>query len=138
MVVNVLWPFVPAAIAFRYTHADDSVMIFALSFIAMIPCANLIGFAGQEIARKMPRVFGILFETTMGSIVEIVLFMVLLSKDDPLHTNFAVIRAAILGSILSTMLLCLGLCFFAGGLRRDEQTFHESVSEVGNGLLLTA
>ena len=40
--------------------------IFALCYIAMVPCANLIGFAGQELARKMPRVFGILVETTLG------------------------------------------------------------------------
>ena len=72
-------------------------------------------------------------ETTFGSIVEIVLFMVLLTKG-----QYPVIQAAILGSILATMLLCLGLCFFAGGLRRDEQTFDEAISEVGNGLLLIA
>jgi Ca2+:H+ antiporter len=101
----------------------------------MVPCANLVGFAGQELARKLPRVLGILFETTLGSIVEIILFIVLLTRTE---SQISVIKAAILGSILSTMLLCLGLCFFFGGLRRTEQSFHESVSEVGNGLLLTA
>jgi Ca2+:H+ antiporter len=99
----------------------------------MVPSANLVGFAGQELARKLPRVFGILLETTLGSIVEIVLFMVLLTKDE-----ITVIQAAIVGSILSTMLLCLGMCFFVGGLKRSEQSFDESVGEVGNGLLLTA
>lgn len=49
-----------------------------------------------------------------------------------------VIRAAILGSILANLLLCLGFCFFAGGLRRDEQVFDEVISEVGNGQLLMA
>ena len=49
-----------------------------------------------------------------------------------------VIRAAILGSILANLLLCLGFCFFAGGLRRDEQQFDEVISEVGNGQLLMA
>jgi Ca2+:H+ antiporter len=107
--------------------------IFILNYIAMVPCANLIGFAGQELARKLPKVFGILIETTLGSVVEIVLFMVLLN-----HNEFAVIRAAILGSILATLLLCLGMCFVAGGIRHPEQEFDEVVSEVGNGLLLTA
>lgn len=51
---------------------------------------------------------------------------------------FNVIKAAILGSILATMLLCLGLCFFAGGLRHEEQTFSDAISEAGSGLLLTA
>lgn len=49
-----------------------------------------------------------------------------------------VIRAAILGSILANLLLCLGFCFFAGGLRRNEQEFDEVISEVGNGQLLMA
>lgn len=64
--VNLLWPFVPAALAVRYARNDLGVTIFALCYIAMIPCANLIGFAGQELARKLPRVFGILIETTLG------------------------------------------------------------------------
>lgn len=63
--------------------------------------------------------------------------MVLLhnSVDDNL---IPVIRAAILGSILANLLLCLGFCFFAGGMRRDSQEFDEVVSEVGNGQLLMA
>ncbi|TVY80776.1 Vacuolar cation/proton exchanger [Lachnellula suecica] len=133
--VNLLWPFVPAALAVRYARKDLGVIIFALCYIAMVPCANLIGFAGQELARKLPRVWGILVETTLGSVVEIVLFMVLLSGPE---TNIEVIQAAILGSILATLLLCLGMCFFVGGMKRDEQKFNETISEVGSGLLLTA
>jgi Ca2+:H+ antiporter len=131
--VNLLWPVVPAAIALQYARKDLHLAIFILNYIAMVPCANLIGFAGQELSRKLPKVFGILIETTLGSVVEIVLFMVLLNQD-----QFAVIQAAILGSILATLLLCLGLCFVAGGIRHPEQEFDEVVSEVGNGLLLTA
>lgn len=118
---------------FLDTLPDDHILIFILSYIAMAPCANLIGFAGQEFARKVPHVFGVLIETTVGSIVEIILFMVLLSKD-----QFLVIKAAILGSILATMLLCLGLCFFVGGIYHEEQTFSDTISEAGSGLLLTA
>ena len=63
--------------------------------------------------------------------------MVLLHNDVN-NKLIPVIRAAILGSILANLLLCLGACFFIGGLTRDEQEFHEVVSEVGNGLLLVA
>jgi Ca2+:H+ antiporter len=131
--VNILWPIVPAAIALNYARKDLHLVVFILNYIGMVPCANLVGFAGQELARKLPRVVGILLETTLGSVVEIILFMVLLSRDE-----YVVIQAAILGSILSTMLLCLGMCFFVGGMRRDEQCFDEAIGEVGNGLLLTA
>ncbi|EON96626.1 putative ca2+ h+ antiporter protein [Phaeoacremonium minimum UCRPA7] len=133
MVVSILWPVVPAAIAVKYARHEWHMAIFVLAYIAMVPCANLVGFAGQEFARKVPHVAGVLVETCFGSVVEIVLFMVLLSRD-----QFPVIQAAILGSILATMLLCLGLCFFAGGMKRDESSFSEVVSEAGNGLLLTA
>ncbi|PBP23556.1 Ca2+/H+ antiporter [Diplocarpon rosae] len=131
--VNILWPVVPAAIVVRYAHPELDLLVFILNYIAMVPCANLIGFAGQELARKLPKVLGVLVETTLGSFVEIVLFMVLLTSD-----QYAVIRAAILGSILATLLLCLGLCFFIGGMKREEQCFSDVVSEVGSGLLLTA
>jgi Ca2+:H+ antiporter len=62
--VNFLWPVVPAAIAVRFAMPESHLAIFVLSYIAMVPCANLIGFAGQELARKLPHVFGILAETT--------------------------------------------------------------------------
>ena len=58
MIVNALWPFVPAAIAIHFARPDLHVWIFALNYIAMVPAANLLGFAGQELARKLPKVFG--------------------------------------------------------------------------------
>lgn len=71
--------------------------------------------------------------------MEIILFMVLITRSGSDGIDYIqVIKAAILGSILATMLLCLGLCFFVGGLRREESSFDEAVSEVGAGLLLTA
>lgn len=58
MLVNVLWPFVPAAIAIHFARPELHVWVFALNYIAMVPTANLLGFAGQELARKLPKVFG--------------------------------------------------------------------------------
>ncbi|PYI26369.1 vacuolar H+/Ca2+ exchanger [Aspergillus indologenus CBS 114.80] len=137
MLVNVLWPFVPAAIAIHFARPDLHVWVFALNYIAIVPSANLLGFAGGELAKKLPKVFGVLLETTLSSVVEIVLFMVLIHNDRN-GDLIPVIQAAILGSVLANLLLCLGLCFFFGGITREEQSFHEAVSEVGSGLLLVA
>lgn len=140
--VNVLWPFVPAGIALHFARPDLHVWIFAINYIAMVPSANLLGFAGQELARKLPKVAGILIETALGSVVEIILFMVLIVKDNGTGVGsgnlIPVIQAAILGSVLTNLLLCLGACFFVGGLRRKVQKFHANISEVGSGLLLVA
>ncbi|KAE8548007.1 hypothetical protein EYB25_009800 [Talaromyces marneffei] len=137
MIVNILWPFVPAAIVMGFARPDLDVWVFALNYIAIIPTANLLGFAGGELARKLPRVYGVLLETSLTSAVEIILFMILIKTDNS-DELINVIQAAILGSILANLLLCLGLCFFFGGLRRNEQILHEAVSEVGSGLLLVA
>jgi Ca2+:H+ antiporter len=142
--VNILWPIVPVAILLHFLTPNSHMWIFALCYISMIPTANLLGFAGQEFARKMPKVSGILIETAFGSIVEIVLFIILIAKHKSSEgsgedSNFIpIIQAAILGSILTNLLLCLGLCFFVGGIRSQVQTFHAVVSEVGSGILLVA
>ena len=64
--------------------------------------------------------------------------MILIAKNSSHDELIPVIRAAILGSILANLLLCLGFCFFVGGMNRDEQVFDEAISEVGSGLLLVA
>ncbi|KAK5660606.1 hypothetical protein OQA88_13170 [Cercophora sp. LCS_1] len=140
MLVNVLWPVVVVAFALQF-FPGLHLWKFAAAYVAVIPSANLLGFAGQEFARKMPKVAGILIETTFGSIVEIILFVVLIVKHESGHKEgnlVPIIQAAILGSILTNLLLCLGLCFFFGGLRQTTRKFHAIVSEVGTGLLLVA
>jgi len=132
-VCNVIWPVVPVAILVRYLRPELHLIIFVLDYLSMIPCANLIGFAGQELSRKLYKVWGVIFETTLGSVVEIIMFMVLCR-----NSQFQVIKAAILGSILATQLLCLGLCFVVGGMRYTELEFSEVIGEVGSDLLLTA
>ncbi|KAF4119900.1 Ca2+:H+ antiporter, partial [Geosmithia morbida] len=141
--VNVLWPFVPLAIILHFLDGLE-LWKFVAAYIAVIPSANLVGFAGQEFARKMPKVAGILLETTFGSIIEIILFVSLIVKHNSHVGNgdegnlIPIIQAAILGSILTNLLLCLGLCFFFGGLRYESQSFHAVVSESATGLLLVA
>ena len=82
---------------------------------------------------------GVILETFLGGVVEIVLFMVLLHNNNNETDNLIpVIRSAILGSVLANLLLCLGACFFFGGIGRNEQDFDPAISEVANGLLLVA
>nr|GFD55016.1 hypothetical protein [Tanacetum cinerariifolium] len=94
-----LWPVVPVAIALvcrppcivsslftndfqHFAKPEWELAIFITSFIAMVPAANMLGFAGQELSRKMPqKAIAVVLETTLGSVVEIILFMVLLKRD---------------------------------------------------------
>lgn len=111
MISNLLWPFTIAAFALHFIKNEEGEVAhpmwsFITAYIGMVPAANLLGFAGQELARKLPKVIGVILETTFGSIVEIILFMVLISGGD---RNVPVIRSAILGSLLANLLLCLGM-----------------------------
>ncbi|KAK5129685.1 hypothetical protein LTR08_002977 [Meristemomyces frigidus] len=132
---NFLWPFTIAALVLHFGFPHYELWIFITAYIGMVPAANLVGFGGAELARKLPKVAGVITETTFGSIVEIIVFMVLISGG---NQNVSVIRAAILGSILANLLFCLGLCFFVGGIFHPQQVFHEAISEVGSNLMLVA
>ena len=108
---NLLWPFTIAAIPLHFILTEEGetrypMWSFITAYIGMVPAANLLGFAGQELARKIPKVVGVVLETTFGSLVEIILFMVLISGGD---AKVPVIKAAILGSILANLLFCLGM-----------------------------
>lgn len=70
-------------------------------------------------------------QTTVAASVEIILCILLLFKG-----QFQVIQAALLGSMLANLLLCIGLCFCVGGLRTKDQEFSEALVETGGGLLL--
>lgn len=120
---NILWPFTIAAMVMHFNFDDNHLWVFICSYIGMVPAANLVGFAGQELARKMPLVIGVILETTLGSVVEVILFMVLV-KD----WKFEVIRAAILGSILANVLFCLGESFHMVSLESSLTVFEDSAS----------
>ena len=107
---NLLWPFTIAAMILHFRYPHHQLWVFITSYIGMVPAANLVGFAGQELARKLRKVAGVMLETTFGSIVEIILFMVLIVGGE--H-NVPVIRAAILGSILANLLFCLGIAAYS-------------------------
>lgn len=136
MMTNSLWPFTIAAIVLHYYFDEHQLWIFVTAYIGMVPAANLVGFSGHQLARKLNPTLGILVETAIGSCVELILLCVLIIQ--PGNMSIRVIRAVILGSILANLLLCLGLCFFVGGIFYPNQSFHVAISEVACNLMLVA
>lgn len=136
MLTNSLWPFTIAAMILHYCYNANQLWIFVTAYIGMVPAANLVGFAGHQLAQKLPTTLGVLVETAIGSCVELVLLSVLIQQ--PGELSIRVIRAVILGSILANLLLCLGLCFFVGGIFYPNQSFHVAISEVACNLMLVA
>ncbi|SPO04939.1 related to calcium/proton exchanger [Cephalotrichum gorgonifer] len=95
----------------------DPTSVFVLNFFAIIPLAAVLSFATEEISMKLGETMGGLLNATFGNAVELIVSIAALRKD-----QIEVVQASMLGSILSNLLLVLGMCFFFGGLRNLRNT----------------
>lgn len=115
--INILLGFLPfACMSHIFRWSDGSV--FILNFLAMVPLASMLGVFTEELAAHTNDVIGGLINATFGNAVELVVAIQAL-----LHNDFRVVQASLIGSMLSNLLLVLGMCFFFGGIKYSEQTF---------------
>lgn len=105
-------------------------VVFALNAVAIIPLASLLSYATESVAIRLGDTIGALLNVTFGNAVELIIFIIALVKKE-----VRVVQAAALGSILSNLLLILGMCFVAGGLRFREQLYNSTVSQMSACLL---
>ncbi|TFY51698.1 hypothetical protein EVJ58_g10431 [Rhodofomes roseus] len=97
------------ALNFALPHTDSNdTLIFIFSFLAIIPLAKLLAFATDELSIR-------------GNAVELIVAIIAL-----IHCELQVVQSSLVGSILSNLLLVLGMCFFAGGVKFSEQGFGQS------------
>lgn len=131
--VNILLVAAPAGIAINYIHSVDRVAVFVVNFIAIIPLAAMLSFATEEIALRTGETLGGLLNATFGNAVELIVAVIALA-----HKEVVIVQTSLIGSILSNLLLVLGMCFFFGGLRRREQYFNTTVAQTSASLLALA
>lgn len=65
--------------------------------------------------------------------MELIVAILALTRDE-----VAIVQTSLIGSILSNLLLVLGMCFIAGGYRRREQYFNTTVVDSAASLLILA
>ncbi|CDH56696.1 calcium proton exchanger [Lichtheimia corymbifera JMRC:FSU:9682] len=129
--INVLVVFIPLGIASHFVW--NSTVVFILNFIAIIPLAKLLGFATEDIALRTGEVIGGLLNASFGNAVELIVSIIALTQN-----LVVVVQASMLGSILSNLLLVLGMCFWFGGIRYQEQVFNQIVAQTSSSLLFIA
>ncbi|XP_070555360.1 uncharacterized protein [Ptychodera flava] len=140
ILVNLL-VFVVVALLYGYLdHADtpqSSNVKFILSLLAIIPLAYYIGMAIASIAAQSTFAVGAVLNATFGSIVEIVLYITALlhGKQGDDHCYSELVKAALTGTILATLLFIPGLCMILGGLKHHEQRFNWRSAGVSSALL---
>ena len=76
---------------------------------------------------------GGLLNATFGNAVELIVSIVALKEGE-----IRVVQASMLGSIISNLLLVLGMCFVAGGIYYDEQVFNQTAAQTSSSLMALA
>ncbi|TBU42360.1 calcium/proton exchanger [Dichomitus squalens] len=132
--LNVLLVFIPISWACHFALSksnEHDTLIFVFSFLAIIPLAKLLAFATDELSMRVGQTLAGLLNATLGNAVELIVAIIAL-----VQCQLQVVQASLIGSILSNLLLVLGMCFFAGGTRFSEQGFGVSVVQLNSSLLI--
>ncbi|KAJ8589017.1 Calcium/proton exchanger [Rhizopogon salebrosus TDB-379] len=127
---NVLLVFIPISWAINFVLPNQYTLIFVLTFLAIIPLAKLLAFATDELSIRVGQTLAGLLNATLGNAVELIVSIIALTK-----CELTIVQSSLVGSILSNLLLVLGMCFFAGGMRFSEQGFGQSAVQLNSSLL---
>ncbi|CAI9088995.1 OLC1v1023477C2 [Oldenlandia corymbosa var. corymbosa] len=132
--LNLLVPCGPLAIIVD-TWTSHHVWVFFLSLLGIIPLAERLGWATEQLACFTGPTVGGLLNATFGNATELIISMYALNNG-----MIRVVQQSLLGSILSNMLLVLGCAFFGGGIvhSHKEQLFNKANAALNSGLLLMA
>ncbi|MBD2448168.1 calcium/proton exchanger [Nostoc sp. FACHB-152] len=120
----VLLLFIPVSLAAHFLEWGD-LIVFATAGLAILPLAAWMGTATEEIAVVVGPTLGGLLNATFGNATELIIALVALKAG-----LVDVVKASVTGSIISNLLLVMGLSMFLGGIRYKEQTFQPIVARV--------
>lgn len=130
--VNILLLAVPAGFAVNYAHLNG-IIVFVINFIAIVPLAGMLSYATEELALHIGETLGGLLNASFGNAVELIVGIQALVKRE-----LTIVKTSLIGSMLSNLLLVMGMCFFLGGLSRVEQHFNVTVAQTSASLLALA
>ncbi|KAL7279025.1 calcium/proton exchanger [Trametes coccinea BRFM310] len=128
--LNLLLACIPVSWALHFAHKSDT-LVFVFSFLSIIPLAKLLAFATDELSMRVGQTLAGLLNATLGNAVELIVAIIAL-----IHCELQIVQSSLVGSILSNLLLVLGMCFFAGGMKYSEQGFGISVTQLNSSLLI--
>lgn len=122
--------FIPISIAAEYLEWG-ALTVFVLSAIAIVPLAIWLSTATEEVAVVSGPSIGGLLNAVFGNATELIIALVALKEG-----LVDIVKASITGTIISNLLLVMGLSMLLGGLRYKEQEFQPVVARV-NGSTMT-
>lgn len=136
MIRNILYGmllFLPIALIADFVLNADPVLVFVLSALAIIPLADFIGEATEELAVHTGPKLGGLLNATLGNAAELIITIFALNAG-----LLDLVRASITGSIIGNLLLVMGLSLLFGGWKNGVQTFDRRNAGMNATLLILA
>jgi Ca2+:H+ antiporter len=122
----------PVAILGSLLHWNP-LLNFAVAAVGLIPLAELIGEATEQLAVFTGPKIGGLLNATLGNAAELIITIVAIQAG-----LFELVKASITGSIIGNLLLVMGASLLAGGLKHGIQTFHRAHAATNSTLLVMA
>jgi Ca2+:H+ antiporter len=108
---------IPAAYLVRSRGGSD-VLVFTAAALALVPLALWIKVGTEHLASRLGAALGGLLNATFGNAAELIITLFALKEGLP-----ELVKASIVGSILSNTLFGLGASALVGGLRHGTQRF---------------
>jgi Ca2+:H+ antiporter len=130
--LQLLLVFIPAAILAEHLHWGP-LAVFGCAGLAIVPLAGLMGRATEQLAARLGASVGGLLNATFGNAAELIIAFAALERG-----LYDVVKASLTGSIIGNVLLVLGAAIFAGGLKRESQTFDRAAAAANSTLLALA
>jgi len=110
--------FIPIGLLCKFYECNDGV-IFSTNFLAIMPLACVLGAATENLANHTGQMVGGLLNATFGNAVEMIMCVQAVRAG-----HLSVVQGNLLGSILSNLLLVLGMAILGAGVLKHDSKFN--------------
>jgi Ca2+:H+ antiporter len=124
---------VPVVLTAQVVNPEAHTLLFVLSVIAIVPLAALLSRATESVASKTGDLVGGLLNATLGNLTELLIALAALRAG-----QYTLVKASIVGAIITNTLLMLGASLLLGGLNHHVQEYNRNTARLQAGLLFLA
>lgn len=128
-----IYLFALLSILLIFIKTSSSIVNTILYSIAVIPIAILLGDFTSEISEYIGDKKGGLIAATVGNLPELMMGIWSIK-----YGMIPMVKSALVGSIISNMLLVLGISVFFGGIKFRDQKFNKLIARTNFNMLLLA
>jgi len=111
----------------------NSAIVFVTNFLGIIPLGGILSSATEAISVHTGQVLGGLINATLGNVVEMIMCIQAVRAG-----LIRVVQGNLIGSVLSNLLLVLGMSITASGAVRNEQKFNTKGAAANMTCLMVA